>query len=200
MRVKTLIWGGVGLVGMSAIGISAIVGLCLFCATEVPIASLTAETASANASVSTAEVGTSVGQRLPEVRFNALDGRTIQLNELPSQPTVLYFSAVWCTSCRAEVKELAHVKERYKNDITIVYVDTTPQTDTPADVQKFSEEFGHPDFLWTLDNEQDPAVIPLNVFGLGTAYLVDAQRVVAFRGMNSISTDLFQDTLQSLLE
>lgn len=70
MRVKTLIWGGVGLVGVSAMGVSAIVGLCLFCATEVPVASLADETASENTSVPTAEIGTSVGQRLPEVRFS----------------------------------------------------------------------------------------------------------------------------------
>lgn len=200
MNIKMLILGGVGVLAVGASVASLIVALCLLCGTDIPMTSLDSPASTENATQRDVQVGTAIGQRLPDVQFSALDGTPMQLQQLPEKPTVLYFSAVWCASCRYEVDELAKLKNQWGEKVNIVYVDTTPQTDTPEDVRNFAQEFGHPDFLWTLDNRENPAVVPLKVFGLGTAYLLDAQRRVAFRGMNSISTDKFQEIFLSLME
>jgi len=199
VNIKRFVWGGVGVLGAGALVVFWVTGLCLTCATDTPETSLEPATVTQRATQTSVPTGTSIGARLPNVRFNALDGTPVRLEQLPKKPTVLYFSAVWCASCRYEVKELTELKGQWGEKVSVVYVDTAPQTDTPQDIKNFAQDFGYPDFLWTLDNQQAPAIIPLKVLGLGTVYVMDAERVVAFRGRYSIGTDEFKKTVQSLL-
>lgn len=192
MKPKYLWWGALALVVVIGGGMAVAVSLCLFCAPPSSIASLQ------TTPVAAVEVGTQIGQRLPEVQLRSLDDKPVQLAQLAGQPTVLYFSAVWCTSCRAEVKELVHLKGQHQDRLQVVYVDITPQTDTPQALREFAQEFSSPNFVWTLDDLNQPSVIPLKVNALGTMYLLDAQGVIAFRGVSSVGTEQFKQTLAKL--
>lgn len=69
-----------------------------------------------------ASVGVKRGERFPNLAFADAKGRPIRLSELRGRVTVLHFWGSWCTPCRREMPDLAHLAEILRNDAAIRFV------------------------------------------------------------------------------
>lgn len=82
-----------------------------------------------------------VGDSVPEITLNLIDGSKINLNDLHGKVVVLQFTASWCGVCRKEMPHLeTEVWQRFKNDdFLLIGVDF----DEPVEkVIKFQRDIG----------------------------------------------------------
>lgn len=90
---------------------------------------------------SEAPTGTSVGQKIPDFTLKTTDGGTVSL--LPAaKPTIIFFMAAWCSSCRFEEKNLKNIHDKYGDSVRIISVDVDPRRDSMADLQQFQSTYG----------------------------------------------------------
>src|SRR5262245_36394920 len=67
----------------------------------------------ASAALMPREVDDRNGQDAPAIELETLDGKKVTLAELKGRPVILSYFASWCPPCRAEVKSLVKLHERY---------------------------------------------------------------------------------------
>jgi thiol-disulfide isomerase/thioredoxin len=67
--------------------------------------------------------GSAVGQKA-DLGFSAttLDGRSFEGTSLRGQPTVLWFWAPWCSTCRQQIDAVVDVAEQYDGEVEVVAV------------------------------------------------------------------------------
>jgi thiol-disulfide isomerase/thioredoxin len=53
------------------------------------------------------------GQKMPELAFTSLDGRTVRLNDFSGKPIVVNLWATWCPPCRREMPVLQEAQARH---------------------------------------------------------------------------------------
>lgn len=75
------------------------------------------------------------GQKLPELAFNTLDGKTIQLKEFEGKPTVVNLWATWCPPCVREMPVL-HAAQNKHADVNFVFLN---QGEDPRQVSRWLE-------------------------------------------------------------
>lgn len=82
-----------------------------------------------------------VGDEVPNVEFQLIDGSTTTLNALKGNVVVLQFTASWCSVCRKEMPHLEKdVWQRFKEeDFILIGVDYDEPMET---VVKFQETMG----------------------------------------------------------
>jgi thiol-disulfide isomerase/thioredoxin len=61
------------------------------------------------------------GQRLPDLAFTSLDGKTIQLREFEGKPTVVNLWATWCPPCVREMPVL-HAAQDKQTSVNFVFL------------------------------------------------------------------------------
>jgi thiol-disulfide isomerase/thioredoxin len=61
------------------------------------------------------------GQKLPELAFASLDGKTVQLKEFEGKPTVVNLWATWCPPCVREMPVLHEAQEQHR-EINFVFL------------------------------------------------------------------------------
>lgn len=81
-----------------------------------------------------------LGQEMPDIEFNLIDGTNVKTNDLKGKVVMLQFTASWCGVCR---KEMPHIEKdiwlKHKNnkDFALFGIDM----DEPIDkVKKFAED------------------------------------------------------------
>lgn len=81
-----------------------------------------------------APVGREVGQRFPDLAFNAPGGGKRSVSGLRGKVTILHFWGSWCGPCRREMPDLQklHEKIRGRKDVSLVLL----QTREPFDVSQ----------------------------------------------------------------
>ena len=82
-----------------------------------------------------------VGDTVPEIEFQLIDGTTTTLNSLKGKVVVLQFTASWCGVCRKEMPHLEkEVWQRFKDDdFILIGVDYDEPLET---VIKFRHDMG----------------------------------------------------------
>lgn len=53
------------------------------------------------------------GQKAPDFKLSALDGKTITLSQFRGRIVILDFWATWCPPCRMSIPELVDIQKRY---------------------------------------------------------------------------------------
>jgi thiol-disulfide isomerase/thioredoxin len=82
---------------------------------------------------------------LYEKIFNSLnivtiEGKKIEANKLKSSIVLINFWATWCTPCIEEMPGLIEFKKKYKNDLTILSLNTD-ENDQIKNIKKFTKKF-----------------------------------------------------------
>ena len=80
-----------------------------------------------------------VGEQVPQLSFNLLDGTTVSTENLKGKVVVLQFTASWCGVCRKEMPHLeSEVWQRFrKNDFILLGIDLKEE---PGKVKQFIEQ------------------------------------------------------------
>src|SRR5713226_3145049 len=92
------------------------------------------------------------GQAAPDFTVRTMGGGKFALADHAGQPTMIMFSASWCSSCVYESRNLAEVYTQYKDrGLNVIVLDLQPG-DTDAELQAFREQAGNPDYVWAFDD------------------------------------------------
>ena len=75
------------------------------------------------------------GQKLPEIAFTSLEGKTVHLQGFEGKPTVVNLWATWCPPCVREMPVL-HEAQRQRTDVNFVFLN---QGEPPAQVARWLE-------------------------------------------------------------
>ncbi len=61
------------------------------------------------------KVGTSIGDKAPEISEQSVNGETLNLSDLEGKVVLIDFWAAWCGPCRNENPNVVEVYQNYKN-------------------------------------------------------------------------------------
>jgi peroxiredoxin len=153
----------------------------------------------ARADLASIPVGTGIGQRAPEFTLADLSGETVRLSGLRGRPTVVYFSAAWCTSCVPQTKELAKLQAEYRDRMNVVWIDVNPGQDTVEDLREYMTKYGHEDFIAAFDTLSSEVSRTYQVKALGETYLLDEQGIIVQSGVGVVFSERFRRALQDLV-
>ena len=143
-----------------------------------------------------APTGLSVGERPPDFSLESVAGNTVSLRPV-KQPTVLFFMAAWCTSCKEEEHALAQIHETYGEQVRLISIDTDPNRDSMADLRNFKQQYGGdwPHVMGTTQLIRD-----YRITSLDTTYILDSQGVTRYTDTGVTSVATFKRELTPLLK
>jgi thiol-disulfide isomerase/thioredoxin len=140
--------------------------------------------------------GLGVGERPPDFSLESVAGDTISLRPV-EHPTVLFFMAAWCTSCKEEEHSLAQLHEQYGEQVRLISIDVDPQRDSMADLRQFKQQYGGdwPHLMGTTE-----LIRAYRITSLDTTYLLDRQGVTQYTDTCVTSVETFNRQLTPLLK
>jgi len=120
-----------------------------------------------------------LGQPLPEVTFDTLDGEPIRLRDLEGQIVFLNFWATWCDPCRAEMSLLQRLQDEHGEEGVRVIALTDPLSgQTEDDIREFVDSF---DLTLTVALSSDLAFYDaVQVWQIPTTIIMDRRGIVRF--------------------
>ena len=94
---------------------------------------------------------------LPEVKFQTLSGKSLELNKLPGEVILLNFWASWCAPCLAEFPSMLALVKQSKGKVKLVAISIDK---LEADARKFLSKIHYTEskypnsyFAWDKDKE-----------------------------------------------
>jgi thiol-disulfide isomerase/thioredoxin len=114
-----------------------------------------------------------LGDPAPQVKFETLDGKTIDLASLRGHPVMLDFWATWCAPCRQALPDTAHIAlEGEKSGLKVLAV----SDESASKIENFisSQAYRLPAFRDQDDSAQKAFLVP----GLPSQIFIDPKGVV----------------------
>lgn len=108
---------------------------------------------------------------LPPMELVSLDGTTLNLEEIDTRRTIIYFWATWCGACSMQSGAISNLYNREDDDLTIISV--VLHYESEEQVRSFveREEIDYPVYLGT-----DSQAHRFNVSAFPTVYIIDGDR------------------------
>ena len=86
-----------------------------------------------------AELGTSVGNKAPNIILNDLDSKPVLLSDFKNKKNVIVnFWATWCPPCKEEMPLFQKIYEQNKENLVILGINLQ---EDPTTIKKFLEEY-----------------------------------------------------------
>ncbi|MGJ8733625.1 MAG: TlpA family protein disulfide reductase [Cellulophaga sp.] len=124
---------------------------------------------------------TAPGSKVPElITTSTLDGREFNLESLKGKYVLLDFWGTWCGPCIAEMPKVKEYKEKYKDELVIVAVNSG---DTKEQIEKFITPKGYNwvQLLSKKRNQETDFVSRFNVNGFPTKFVIDPNGIILHR-------------------
>ena len=144
------------------------------------------------------DVGAQVGQVAPDFSVPTLDGETFVLSQQRGKPTIIYFTAYWCSSCIPKAQELGQLYQEYNGRVNIIALDVDP-TSTPELLDRFKQAAGNGAFVWAFDSGSKVATA-YQVNSLSTAIILDGEGRIVYRGGFPTSYAALKGELEKLIQ
>jgi peroxiredoxin len=146
----------------------------------------------------TAQSGIDVGDTASDFTVPTLDGAKFTLSEQRGRPTIVLFTAYWCTDCYPKAQELAQLYQEYKGRVNIIALDIDP-TSTPKLLGQFKQAAGNGAFVWAFDSGSKVATA-YRVTSTGTTIMINGDGRIVYRGGFPISYAALKDELEKLIQ
>lgn len=196
---KILGLGAGGLVGLFVLVFFALPAVCPSCASWIGFLPPSEPAQAQATNDGRVPVGTNLREREPDFALTDIDGNSFKLSDLRGQPTIVYFSASWCTPCIPETQALARLKDRYAN-LNILWISVDPAGDSAATLREHRRRYARPDFIYALDTTTNEIAKQYQVYALGTVYLLNKEQVIAFRGVRPVGSQAFDQALERVVK
>ena len=121
------------------------------------------------------KVDASVGNVFPDFSVTDIDGQPISNDTLKGKPTIIWFTATWCTPCQIGAKRVTQFQNELGNNSLNVLVYFLDPNESADDLRNWRSQFGSPNWKLVLDNG------PAEKFGikfLDSKYLLDKDGVI----------------------
>jgi len=142
--------------------------------------------------------GAQVGQVASDFTVPTLDGAKFTLSEQHGKPTIVYFTAYWCSSCIPKAQELGQLYQEYNGRVNIIALDIDP-TSTPELLDRFKQAAGNGAFVWAFDSDSKVATA-YRVTSTGTTIIIDNEGRIVYRGGFPTSYDALKGELEKLIQ
>ena len=93
-----------------------------------------------------------VGEEASDFELEGFDGEMHQLSTYTDKPTVLYFFASWCSTCKRQTPEMVQLQEELGDDINLL---TIVRAESKRAVEKYIKETGHDNIEYLFDFDMD---------------------------------------------
>lgn len=141
-------------------------------------------------------VGARVGQVAPDFRVPTLDRKTFTLSEQRGKPTIVFFTAYWCSDCFPKAQKLGQLYQEYKGRVNIIALDIDP-TSTLELLDRFKQAAGNGAFVWAFDSDSKVATA-YRVTSTGTTIIIDSEGQIMYRGQFPTSYAALKGELEKL--
>ncbi len=119
------------------------------------------------------------GQVAPDLTFETLEGKRVQLATLRGQPVAFFFMASWCLTCAPEAQAWSQLAaERQASGLRVFVVDIDPGTSRAA-LEDFRDAYAPAGLEWVIDSEQ-VLLRAFEVAALDTTVVLDEDGRVAY--------------------
>lgn len=196
--LKILGLGASGLVGLFVLLFFALPAVCPSCVGWIGLSPPGKPTQALATNSENIPVGTQLGERAPNFTLTDVDETGFQLSEFRGKPTIVYFSASWCTPCIPETQALARLKARY-SDLQVVWISVDPAGDSQESLLEHRSKYARDDFIYALDTLTNDVARQYQVKALGTFYLLDRDQRIVFEGVRSVGTSAFTQALERVV-
>lgn len=134
-----------------------------------------------------------IGKPFPTFKLPSVEqpDRILTNADFAGKPVLVNVWATWCPSCRQEHSDLLAIADQKK--LSIIGID---YKDERSAATTWLNDLGNP-YLFTIFDEQGLLGLDLGVFGAPESYLVDAQGIVRFRHVGTITPEAW-DKIQEL--
>lgn len=138
------------------------------------------------------QIGLSLGSELapakdmpaPDFTLVNLQNQPVQLSQLKGKVIVMNFWATWCASCVKEMIFFQEIQDLYPDKVLVLAIN---QEEKPEIVAEFIHDMGLT--LEVLLDEQGEATRLYQVLALPNTYFIDAQGIVRYHHMGSLSKE-----------
>ena len=139
-----------------------------------------------------ADIGATVGKRLPDFTLADLDGQQVTISGQHGA-AVVNFWATWCPPCREEMPEL---NDFYRNNKQSVRFYAVNIQEPPEKVRQFIQQHQY-DFPVVLD--QDAAVAKLfQINAIPTTLVVDKHGIIQYRKAGGVTRAELEAVIEKL--
>lgn len=135
------------------------------------------------------------GGSAPDFESLQLDGKMFTLSAQQGTPTLIIPTALGCSECVTNLRNLAEVYPDYRGrGLEVLIVDLVVE-DSPEVWQRFADYLDEPDFIWSVAASPQFA-LDYDILSLGTVMFVDGNGRLTFRNDNPLSADGFRQLLE----
>lgn len=139
--------------------------------------------------------GPKPGDKVPDFSVQRIDEKTITLSDYEGKPTVLYFWATWCGSCRTSLEELKKVYPEYQYKINFLAVDL----DTEEDLQLVREFVRSHGYVGDFATGNDKIVVDYYALTTSLKFATDEDAILLSKGADTYYADDWRNTFDSML-
>ena len=134
--------------------------------------------------------------RVPDVKFQRLDGSSIALADFRGKVVLLNFWGTWCVPCLQEIPELVDLAHRHQKK-GLVVVGIAIDSGRPEDIREFAAAHGM-DYP-ILQGELSIAKRFFHVVGFPTSLLVDRNGMIRKRYFGPQTAEVLKHDVEPLL-
>ncbi len=136
----------------------------------------------------------SIGQKVPEVVSQDINGKVVKLSDLKGKVVVLDFWATWCGPCKAMIPHEREMVQKLKDKpFALVGISADDEVQT---LKEFVADNNMPWSHWWSGNETG-VVDDWNVKGFPTIYVLDAKGVIRYKDVRGKE---LEDAVNELLK
>ncbi|MBI1729340.1 TlpA family protein disulfide reductase [Candidatus Acetothermia bacterium] len=197
---RGLLIGGLaaGLVGLVALAFFVLPAICVPCAGWFGQAQPTPSSPPTAAVSQNLIVGINQGEQPPDFALTDIDGKSFNLRDFKGKPTVVYFSASWCTPCIHETEGLARLKDRYP-DLNVIWISVDPSGDSTNSLHEYRQKYARASFIFALDKPSNDVSKEYQINATGTLYLLNRNQAITFKGVQPVETADFEQALKQVV-
>ena len=140
--------------------------------------------------------GPKPGSVAPDFQVTTTENKVVTLSDFKDKPTVIYFWATWCGTCRESLNELKKVYPDYENKVNFlaIDVDTEETLDIISNFQKSQQLPG----IFAAGNEK--VIVDYYALTTSTKYALDESAVIVEKGASVFTADDWKKTFDNLLD